>query len=259
MSTARLDGQGVLVTRPADPEDELVQAITEAGGTAIRFPVIDIQPLGTKEISRQLSALPTPDLIVFVSRFAAKSGFQVCEPGTALVAAVGPSTAAALQHHGVAVDIVPDAGFDSEHLLDFPAFQNVRDKNVMIVRAGSGRELLADTLRDRGANVGYLQVYRRETSEPGRQALAELEIAFAEDRVQFVTAMSVDSLQKLLRLLPPSCLPGFKRALLVAPSRRVIQTATERIPDLATALAPGPLANQVVATLIAHRHGGHNG
>jgi len=42
MSESTLNGFGVLVTRPEHQADELATAIEDAGGEAIRFPVIDI-------------------------------------------------------------------------------------------------------------------------------------------------------------------------------------------------------------------------
>ena len=42
MSEAILKGFGVLVTRPEHQADELSAAIEDAGGEAIRFPVIEI-------------------------------------------------------------------------------------------------------------------------------------------------------------------------------------------------------------------------
>jgi len=42
MREKSLAGLRVLVTRPADQSDELVAAIEDSGGEAIRFPVIRI-------------------------------------------------------------------------------------------------------------------------------------------------------------------------------------------------------------------------
>ena len=47
MSERLLDGAGVLVTRPRQQADELVEAIEARGGIAISFPVIEIVPRNT--------------------------------------------------------------------------------------------------------------------------------------------------------------------------------------------------------------------
>ncbi|MEA3242729.1 MAG: uroporphyrinogen-III synthase, partial [Pseudomonadota bacterium] len=43
-SAAPLQGVGVLVTRPAHQADSLCELIRQQGGTAIRFPVLEIRP-----------------------------------------------------------------------------------------------------------------------------------------------------------------------------------------------------------------------
>ena len=67
MSDKFLKGFGVLVTRPEHQADELVSAIEEAGGEAIRFPVIDIEPHDSVDVNRSLEALPASDIMIFIS------------------------------------------------------------------------------------------------------------------------------------------------------------------------------------------------
>ena len=47
----------------------------------------------------------------------------------------------ALEHHGYDVSIMPQSGFSSEALLADPAFTNIKDKNILIIRGKSGRSI----------------------------------------------------------------------------------------------------------------------
>lgn len=258
MTTAALAGTGVVVTRPIRQADELVNAIAAAGGRVIRFPAIDIVARDSDEVANMLASDATPDILLFVSRNAAEFGPPASSVRGASIAAIGPSTAAVLHDAGFAVDIVPDDGFDSEHLLAHPDLRDVSGKSITIVRGSDGRELLADTLRSRGANVSYLPVYERKLPVADIQELARLEQHFNQDEIDCVTFMSVATLENFLRLIPDSCREKMRKTLLVAPSERVIQTARDLIPGAPTALASGPQVAAMVDALIAHKQSGQN-
>ena len=250
MSVDDLAGYGVLVTRPEHQSYELASAIEAAGGEVFHFPTIDIVGRDISEIGREFAELPEPDIVVFVSGNAAVFGLATVKGKNTRIAAVGPATRSSIESVGVSVDIFPQNGFDSEHLLQHDDLQAVRDKNILIVRGKSGRELLADTLRERGANVHYLCVYDRVQHEPTLAEMENLESALDGGRIRFVTVMSVETLECLVQIMPSQALGLLRQSTLVAPSTRVIQTASELIPGITTVLAPGPQAPAMVSTLI---------
>jgi uroporphyrinogen-III synthase len=256
VTTAALAGLRVVVTRPVRHAEELADAISAAGGRVIRFPVIDIVARDSDEVAGMLAAGATPDILIFVSRNAAAFGPPASSVTGASIAAIGPSTAAELKDAGFTVDIVPGSGFDSEHLLGHPALSDVSGKSITIVRGEDGRELMADTLRSRGANVSYLPVYERKPHVVDSQELSRLVQHFAQDEIDCVTVMSVATLENFLRLIPDSCREKMRKTLLVAPSERVIQTAKDLIPGAPTALASGPQVAAMVDALIAHKQSG---
>lgn len=256
MTNTDLAGVGVLVTRPAAQADELVGAIEAAGGQAIRFPVVDIVARDVTEVASEVAITPKPEIVVFVSRNAVRFGQSAFASAHPLYAAIGPATATALLAAGLSADIVSADGFDSEHLLAHEKLQDVRGKSITIVRGGDGRKLLHDTLSERGADVHYLSVYERRLPSPDDAAITALQHSWSQGSVNCVTIMSVASLQNLLQLLPLSCREYLRETLLVAPGARVIQTARNLIPGIPTAEAPGPLAADMVATLIANRQSG---
>ena len=250
MSAGALAGCGVLITRPEHQSHELAAAIDAAAGNVYRFPAIDIIGRDVNEVQQEFTALDTPDIVLFVSCNAVTHGFAIAGATGAKLGAVGPATRAAIEAMGATVDITAQGGFDSEHLLKHAALQDLGGKKVIIVRGQSGRELLGDVLQTRGGSVAYLCVYQRAPHEPKAAEIESLEAELRRGNVHFITVMSVATLAHLIGILPPQAMGLLRQSTLVAPSTRVLQTASELIPGIPTLLAPGPQAPAMVDTLI---------
>ena len=154
---------------------------------------------------------------------------------------------------GRRVDIFPVQGYDSERLLAAAELQDVSGKNIRIIRGDGGRELLADTLRERGATVDYLSVYRRLTRTYSPNLLAGLEHRWRDGQINCVIAMSVDSLDRLFEILPAGCRELLGETPLVTPSARVLQAASDKIPNAKVSLADSPQKDDMIRALIACR------
>jgi uroporphyrinogen-III synthase len=249
MTDRPLDGIGVLVTRPRTQADELVRAIEAQGGIAWCFPVLEIAPFDALDISNSVARLGTPDIVIFVSRNAVEHGIEFTDGGQ--IAVIGPATAAAVNDAGRVVDIQPAEGYDSEHLLAEEQLRDVAGKRVRIVRGKDGRELLAETLKKRGATVEYLSVYQRRLPVVSAEALASVESHWRSGDIDVVTVMSVQSLRNLVTLLPDWCRGRLESTPLVTPAGRVIKEALERFPASRPILASGPGAEDMVQAIIA--------
>ena len=258
MHDVSLAGIGVLVTRPAHQYAELVASIEGSGGRAVVFPVIEIRPRSNDVIAADAAGLAEPDITIFVSRNAVEHGLPWA---AGLVAAVGPATAAAIESAGRVVDICPAQGYDSESLLAEPLLENVVGKTVRIIRGRGGRELLGDTLRQRGATVDYLEVYSREIPYHGPAEIGQLLASWTGGDIDAVVIMSVESLRNLVALLPEPGRTLLAKTPLVTPAARVIKEAIDRLPGCPTILAPGPGADELVravATLGPDEAGQHS-
>ena len=249
MTEAALAGIGVLVTRPRHQASGLISAIESEGGTAFAFPTIEIVPRTPEDVSTQVRLLHPPDIVIFVSTNAVAHGLNHVD--TATIAAVGPTTTAAIESAGKTVDIRSATGFDSEHLLLEPGLAKVAGMTIRIIRGGTGRELLADTLEERGATVEYLSVYDRVAPDYSADELKELETQWRSGSINVVTIMSVESLTNLINILPQWCGDQLSQTPLVTPAVRVIKEAVDRLHNVPTALATGPQASEMVRAITA--------
>lgn len=252
MADSALGGFGVLVTRPTAQAVELIDLLESRGATVIRFPVIEIVPRDKSAIAREIAAEPGADIAIFASRNAVAFGATHVDAST--IGAIGPSTAEALRAAGLPVAIEPTDGYDSESLLRHPCLQDVSGKHIRIVRGGDGRELLAKTLRSRGARISYLSVYDRVRPKFTADQLAEIESAWRSGMIGAITVMSVASLENLAALLPEWCRSRLDSVPLVTPASRVIKEALDRYPASTPVLARGPQAADMLQAIISiHR------
>ena len=173
-----LENKTILVTRPEGLADSLRKRINDAGGTAKHYPVIKITELDeSKQLSAIIDNLTTFDIAIFISPTSVISTLKKIKslPSSLTIAAIGRSTASTLNEHGLAATIVPD-NFNSESLLQHPAFQldKIANKSIVIFRGLGGRDLLGDTLSQRGASVTYAEIYQREKNNLASLSTKEL-------------------------------------------------------------------------------------
>lgn len=159
-----------LVTRPRHQNQTLVTLLDQVGWDSIIFPTIEIQPSLSETLQQQLPRrIASFDIALFVSRNAVDFTFKHLSapdlPPALQLGVIGKGSWQALQRYGVACSIIPTTDFNSEGLLASPALQQVAGKRILILRGQQGRNLLGDTLRERGAVVEYQEVYRRMAAQ----------------------------------------------------------------------------------------------
>ena len=161
----------LLNTRPAHQANELNALVIELGGKVIDCPIMQIVWL-----KPSLQGLPNEfDKLIFTSSNAVEGwvswikwlennperGFLQHSSKPACFA-IGKATKQKGRACGLEINTLSTSHFDSEHFLAHTEMQQVNGSIIGLVKGVGGRELIADTLTQRGAKVVPIEVYQRE-------------------------------------------------------------------------------------------------
>lgn len=225
MAAGRLDGRGILITRPARQAAGLAEIIAAVGGVPLIFPAIVIlPPVDRQGLERVQQQLATYDFAVFVSGNAVEYGIADAKswPRTLRVFAPGTGTASALAALGIADVRTPTSRMDSEGLLALPELNDVAGKHGVIFCGRGGRELMARTLTARGADVDVVECYVRARPETSAAGLAE---AMRERRIDATTLTSREGADNLWSMLDADARADFVHLPCFVPHERIAERA----------------------------------
>lgn len=251
--TKPLANIGVAITRPTDQAKKLTQRIQDAGGTTILFPLIEIAPLNDlTAFKKEIADINHFDWVIFISSNAVQNGMphivKAGIPTHLKFAAIGPITAKELEQYGVEEVIIPENRFDSESLLALPEMHFMKNKKVMIVRGVGGREVLAETLRTRGAKVTFAECYQRINPQPNCDLLAE---AWQNKQLHAIVVTSSEAMRHLLDLAGNA--RWLKQITIYVNHARIAEYALELGLSIRVAASAGDEA--MFEVLCTHLHG----
>jgi uroporphyrinogen-III synthase len=228
LAARALAGATVVITRPAPTAEPLVRGVRARGGTPVRLPGLRLA--ATEDVPaarRALSAAREFPLWVFTSPAAVRYYAQLAEPhalpAATQVFAVGAGTARALGRLGIDA-IAPAQHHNSDALLAEAGLTDVRGRSIALIDAPGGRDLLAPVLRDRGARVERLHVYRRLPPRLEARHFQRLECA---ERPWLSLVSSGFALSQLLAALPSELVERWRREALIVSSARLAEQARD--------------------------------
>ncbi|WP_095112855.1 uroporphyrinogen-III synthase [Pseudomonas sp. Irchel 3H7] len=217
----------LLLTRPAEDCAALAETLAAQGIFSSCLPLLEIAPLPVSEkIRRAITQLPSCSAVIVVSKPAARIALDLLDGTSALTMpwfSVGAATAQILLDHGLDANFPAD-GDDSEALLQLPRLREAISQpgaQVLILRGEGGRELLAERLRERGASVEYLELYRRDLPA---YAPDELPRRIAAERLNGLVVSSGQGFEHL-RQMAGDAWPTIAPLPLFVPSPRVAELA----------------------------------
>jgi uroporphyrinogen III methyltransferase / synthase len=196
-----LKGRTIIVTRPRGRADELAETLRRRGARVVFAPLIrTVPPRSWAPLDAALRRLEHYDAAAFASATAVEAFFARAEAlgltprPPAVVAAVGPATAAALAVRGWRAGTVPDDP-RAEGLAT--ALRLPPGARVLLPRAERGREVLPRRLRRAGMKVAAVTAYRTVADEAGRRALREA-LGAGAHAVCFASGSAVTSAESAL-------------------------------------------------------------
>ena len=243
-------GQTIIVTRAREQASSLVDGLQQRGAKVLQCPTIRVQELEDYSIldaaiTRLSSAQSTLecafDWIIFSSANGVEqfwkrlhlAGKDARIFAGSQLAAIGPATSEALFAHGLTADFTPSVSI-SEIVADELIARDVTGKNVLIVRALEGREVLRERLSQAGADVTLAPCYRTVADQSN---IESTRAAITDNAVDWVTFSSSSTVTNFLDAFGREFLAAHRDHFRVACIGPITaQTATEN------GLAPDAMA-----------------
>lgn len=190
MTAGPLAGRRIVVTRPADQAEPLVQRLRAVGAEPVVVPLIEIVAAadGGAALGGALDRLAEFDWVVVTSPNGARAvapalASTTVATGRPRVAAVGSATAEAL---GGSADLVPDEQIATALVEAFPAGTG----RVLVAQAEIAGPEVVDGIRAKGWTVEGVAAYG---TQPVRPTSAHLLAALSAQAVLFASGSAVRS------------------------------------------------------------------
>ena len=216
-----LFGRKVLVTRSPQQAQSLVGLLQTAGAEAVCLPTVEIAPPASwAELDAAIAELTSTDYLILTSANGVDAFFERLHAadldGRALhnvtIVAVGPKTAAAIAHHGLRADLIPQR-YQAEGIIELLQQRNLNGKRILYPRSASARDLLESELSKTGAEVRAPIAYR---TEPATEEADRLRDLLAGEKLDAVTFTSASTVEHCLALLTPHEVDYLDRAVIAA-------------------------------------------
>ncbi|GGD70128.1 uroporphyrinogen-III C-methyltransferase [Lacimicrobium alkaliphilum] len=213
-----------LLLRPEGKCQQSCERFAAAGIPVVGLPLLRIEPQAEQleQLTETLLSLPAQSKVIFTSTSAANLALEAMAdktwPSQLSYFAVGNSSAEIIRQAGLAVQ-VPEQQ-DSEGLLALAELQAVNGLPVLLVKGEGGRELLAESLAERGAVLTPLSIYRRQRVEQPKPTQQ-----WKPEQIQCIITTSGELMDAAFSQFDRDWLKTLPWILV---SDRLIQQATER-------------------------------
>jgi uroporphyrinogen III methyltransferase/synthase len=208
-----LEGRTILSTRARGQGADLRERLEALGARVLEIPTIEIvPPKSWAPVDDAIGRLTDFDWIIFTSANAVEGFLSRSGPlEGSRIAAVGSQTARHLTERGAEPDLVP-RDFRAEGLLE--AFDDdLGGTRILIPRAEIAPEHLHRQLRERGADVEIVTVYR--TQRPSGSEF-ELRRVLRDEEVDCITLTSGSTAGNLVEILGKSNIKRYLTGIALA-------------------------------------------
>jgi uroporphyrinogen III methyltransferase/synthase len=198
-----LEGKRILITRPIDGAGEMADYIKKEGGEPVIIPTIELIRIRSPEIEKTIKNLKKYDWLIFTSANGVDFFFEILlenkidlrKLSHLKIGVIGEKTAESLEKRGIFPDLLPKRFVAESIVEEFKKIQ-IKGKKVLIPRAEVAREVLPEQLKNMGANVHVLPIYR--TVKPGglKKKIYE-ELKKGVDMVVFTSSSTVKNFMEV--------------------------------------------------------------
>lgn len=251
-----LAGKRIIVTRARHQAGQLSAELAKLGAEAIEIPAIEIvPPVSFGRMDAALRNLRQFQWLVVTSANTVRIIRERCavlkltsaDLAHLKTAAVGATTARALEEAGLPVTVTPKE-YVAESLIDTLG-NETRNLRVLIVRAAVARDVIPETLRQRGAHVQVVEAYRTVVPQDSVDKIAKVFAGEPPDAAIFASSSTVTNFFYLLREAKYARQPSRIRAISIGPITS--QTLREHGWQPAAEADPHDVAGLVAATVRA--------
>lgn len=209
--TQPLFGKRIVVTRARAQASDFIQALSLLGADCIEFPTIQVIPPETWDpVDQAIRDLTTYDWILFTSingvTFFLKrlnaAGRDIRDLQGIKIGAIGPKTAGAWEDVGIRVDLMPEE-YRAEAVVEAFRQAGVHRTKILIPRAAKAREILPGALREMGAEVDVVPVYRTTRPDDDTGRVKRLLREGAVDMVTFTSSSTVTNFTGMFDAVSP--------------------------------------------------------
>lgn len=210
-----LFGQKIVITRDRRQSSLLAEPLEALGAQTLFVPVIEIADAAeASSLEKAIQNLASYDWLIFTSVNGVRHFMEALDRSPsdlrdlkAKLCAIGPATRAAVEALHLRVDVMPEE-YVAESLIAALAEEDLKGKRVLLPRAAVARDLVPDTLRERGAVVDVVEAYR--TIIPA-DAAARAKEALVRNP-DWITFTSSSTVTNLLKVTGREALAGIKIA-----------------------------------------------
>jgi len=195
----------ILITRAWGQAEEFASLLADYGAQVIAFPTIEIvPPEDWRPLDKTIEKLDSYDWVIFTSvngvRFftqrlkekginrAALAGKKIC--------AIGPRTQKELEKMGLTVHFRPSE-YRAEGIAEGLKARGILGKKILLPRAREARRVLPEALREAGALVDEVEVYRTVKPDQSKASLTAI-LKKGIDVVVFTSSSTVRNFMELL-------------------------------------------------------------
>lgn len=232
----------ILVTRPRDQAGDLCAFLADEGAVPIAKPLIEIrEPEDYSDLDNSLRQLSDFNWIIFASVNAVNAFLDRAEKlhipldfGCPRIAAIGKSTAAAIEGRGLTVEFVPSSFVAETFVKEFPLVGNeLKGVRFLWPKTDIGRPFIYDAFTGAGAHVQRVICYTThmpEDTEALAQQLRHLLERGMIDIVTFTSSQTVRNFASLIATVSPHPESVMSNVLVAVIGPETADTARKLLP-----------------------------